>query len=250
MTEVANDKKNLVNVPDRVRLRAWPKMLFFWPSALAALAAGIGTSLSPEMSQRWEFWGTLFFVIFALNLLIITFEFPRSTSLTLVLVIVALAFAFVEINRRYNIIVPLQEFIERLRLAATPDFYFAIFTVYVILLISMFINTRFSYWEISNNEIVHFKGMMQDVERFDTDGLHYQKEITDFFEFVIGGSGRLILDAPAFDNPIILDNVLRINYKANVLDHILEYKQVVVSNSSNQAPVAPQPEAALVERSS
>ena len=65
-------------IPDKIILRAWPKMLFLWPSALAALASGIGTSLSGEMNIRWEFWGTLFLVVFALNLMIITFEFPRN----------------------------------------------------------------------------------------------------------------------------------------------------------------------------
>lgn len=241
MTEVINGQQDFVDIPNKLLLRSWPKMLFFWPAALAALVSGIGTYLNPDWSERWELWGTLFLMVFAFNLMIITFEFPRSTSLTLVLICVALAWIFVEVNRRYNIIVPLRDFIEQLQVAATADFYFTIFLLYLLLLVGMFISTRFSYWEITNNEMIHHKGMMQDVERYATEGLHYSKEVTDFFEYLIGRSGRLVLIAPAIDRPIVLENVIGINRVSQTLDQILEYKRVIVSNPAMPAPVVQQP---------
>ncbi|MBX3014290.1 MAG: hypothetical protein KF832_22395 [Caldilineaceae bacterium] len=231
------------HIPDKIILRAWPKMLFLWPSALLALAAGIGTYLTAETMSRWEFWGTLFLTIFAVNLMVITFEFPRSTSLTLVLACVALAWLLVELNRRYHIIAPVSDFIESLELTARPDFYFALFVIYALLLIGMFISTRFNYWEISNNELLHHKGLLQDVERFSTDGLQYTKQITDFFEYLIGRSGRLIVNTPAFPQPIIIDNVIGINRIAENLDNMLEARRVVVSGGLPQpvaVPVEPQ----------
>lgn len=225
-------------IPDKVILRAWPKMLFLWPSALLALAAGIGTTLTADTASRWEFWGAFFLTVFALNLMIVTFEFPRSTSLTLVLACVALAWVLVEINRRYNIIAPVREFFEALELTAMPDFYFALFVIYVVLLIGMVIGTRFNYWEISNNELVHHKGLMQDVERFSTDGLQYTKQITDFFEYLIGRSGRLVVNTPAFPQPIILDNVIGIHRVAENLDLMLEARRVIVNSGPIQQPVA------------
>lgn len=227
------------NIPDKVVLRAWPKMLFLWPAALLALAAGIGTYMTMDTNNLWEFWGSLFLTIFALNLMIVTFEFPRSTSLTLVLACVALAWILVEINRRYNIIAPLRNFFESLELTARPDFFFAIFVVYVLLLIGMFISTRFNYWEISNNELIHHKGLMQDVERYSTDGLQYTKQITDFFEYLIGGSGRLIVQTPTIGQPIVLENVIGINKVARTLDLMLESQRVVVESAPVQQ-VAPQ----------
>jgi len=224
-------------IPDKIVLRTWPKMLFLWPSAVTALVAGIGTSLSGEMNTRGELWGTFFLVVFALNLMIITFEFPRSTSLTLVLACVALTWIFVEVNRRYNIIAPLRDFIESLELAARPDFYFAVFVIYLLLLLGMFISTRFNYWEISNNELLHHKGMMQDVERFSTDGLQYSKQISDFFEHLIGRSGRLVIKTPAFEQPIVLDNVLGINQVATTLDSMMESRRVVVNHAPEQQVV-------------
>ena len=218
-------------LPDKVVLRAWPKMLFIWPSAFIALAAGIGTYLTADTTNLWEFWGSLFLTVFALNLMIVTFEFPRSTSLTLILACVALTWIFVELNRRYNIIAPLRDFIEALQLSARPDFFFAIFVVYVLLLIGMFISTRFNYWEISNNELIHHKGLMQDVERYSTDGLRYSKQITDFFEYLIGGSGRLVVQTPSIGEPIVLENVIGINRVARTLDLMLESQRVVVEST-------------------
>lgn len=226
-------------LPDKVVLRAWPKMLFIWPSALVALAAGIGTYITADTTNLWEFWGALFLTVFALNLMIVTFEFPRSTSLTLILACVALAWILVELNRRYNIIAPLREFVESLQLAARPDFFFALFVVYVLLLIGMFISTRFNYWEISNNELIHHKGLMQDVERYSTDGLRYSKQITDFFEYLIGGSGRLIVQTPSIGEPIVLENVIGINRVARTLDLMLESQRVVVESAPGQPAQTP-----------
>ena len=223
--------------PEQITLRAWPKMLFLWPSGLFSLVTGVVTYLAPENIGRNEFWGTLFLIVLALNLFIITFEFPRSTSLILVLACVAITWILVELNRRYNIIVPLSNFIESLRLTATPDFYFTIFFIYAVLLIGMLISTRFNYWEISSNELLHHKGLMQDVERFSTDGLQYSKEITDFFEYLIGGSGRLILRSPSIERSITLDNVLGINRIAENLDLMLEYRRVAVNTAPVVQPV-------------
>jgi Ca2+/Na+ antiporter len=238
MTEVRNSDG--MAIPAKIILRTWPKMLFLWPTALAALIAGLGMALLADAPERGELWGTLFLVIFTLNLVVVTFEFPRSTSLTLVLALVALTWIFVELNRRYGIIAPLRDFTEALQLIAMPDFYFAVCVIYLLLLIGMFISTRFSYWEITNNEMVHHRGLMQDVERFSTDGLQYTKQITDFFEYVIGRSGRLIMRTPAVDETIVLDNIIGINQVAHTLDRLLEARRVVVSGVSAPPP-APAP---------
>lgn len=216
--------------PQRVIVHPWPNMIFMWPSALAALLAGLmGYGLMPEYASA-EFWGGLFLTVFAINMMVVTFDFPRSTSLTLVLAGVALAWLFVELNRRYNLIRPLQAFIDGLELRAAPDFYFFLFVLYLILFIGMIIATRFNYWEISSNELVHHKGMMQDVERYTTEGLQYRKEITDFFEYLLAGSGRIVLSGPTMPTPVVLNNVPGVNRIARHLDDILEARRVTLSN--------------------
>lgn len=222
----------------RVRVHPWPTMLFMWPSTLMALVAGLMTQGFVPGYATPEFWGGLFLTVFAINMLVVTFDFPRSTSLTLVLACVALAWLFVELNRRYNLIQPLREFIAGLELTATPDFYFFLFILYLILFVGMIIATRFNYWEISSNELLHYKGMMQDVERYTTEGLQYRKEITDFFEYLLAGSGRIVLSSPTMPTPVVLNNVPGINGIARRLDTILEVQKVAVVNEV-MTPVPP-----------
>ena len=219
-----------------VIVHPWPTMIFMWPSALMALIAGLMTyGFTPEYASD-TFWGGLFLTIFAINMMVVTFDFPRSTSLTLVLAGVALAWLFVELNRRYNLIEPLQRFIAGLQLTATPDFYFFLFILYVLLFIGMTIASRFNYWEISTNEMIHHKGMMQDVERYTTEGLQYRKEITDFFEYLLAGSGRIVLQSPAMPTPVVLNNVPGINGIARQLDTMLEVRRVEIANEPLAAP--------------
>jgi hypothetical protein len=221
----------------KIIVRRWPSLIFLWPAALAALAAGLALSFFPELAAS-RTWGGIFLVVYALNLLVITFDFPRSTSLTLLFGGIALLWLLVELNRRYNIIQPLREFIASLEATAAPDFYFIIFAVHLALFVAMFIGTRFNYWEITNNEIVHHKGLMRDVERYATEGLRYQKQITDFFEYLLAGSGRLIFEAPGMSNTLVLDNVPGINRISRRLDALLEFERVA-------PPVVPvQPEQA------
>jgi hypothetical protein len=213
-------------------------MIFMWPSALMALVAGLMSyDLVPQVASP-EFWGGLFLTVFAINMMVVTFDFPRGTSLTLVLGGIALTWLFVELNRRYNLIQPLQAFLDELELIAAPDFYFFLFVLYLVLFTGMIIATRFNYWEISSNELVHHKGMMQDVERYATEGLQYRKEITDFFEYLLAGSGRIVLSAPAMPTPVVLNNVPGINRIARNLDAILEVRRVALTNEV-AAPAPP-----------
>src|SRR5262245_44170893 len=128
-------------------VRSWPPLIFLWPMALVALVAGLALSLWPALATV-RMWGGLFLVMFALSLVVLTFEFPRSTSLTLLFAAIALAWLFVELNRRYNLIRPLQEFLASLDVNVAPDFYLVLFAIYLVLFIAMFIGTRFNYWEI------------------------------------------------------------------------------------------------------
>ncbi len=217
---------------ESVKIRSWPSMLFMWPSMLLSLIAGLATYTLAETSSAHELWGSLYLIVFAVNLIVVTFDSPRSTSLTILFASIALAWLFVEINRRYNIIEPLSTFIEGLTLRATPDFYFFLFGVYLILFIGMLIATRFDYWVINSNEMMHHQSVMQDVARYATEGMQYNKEIPDFFEYILAGSGRIVINTPTMKRPVILNNVPGINHIARRLDVILEARRVVVTNEN------------------
>ncbi len=69
--------------------------------------------------------------------------------------------------------------------------------------------TRFlDYWEILPNEILHHHGPLSDLERYPTMNLKFDKEIPDVLEWLLLGSGRLVLHVPNVSKAIVLDNVL------------------------------------------
>src|SRR4051812_40303108 len=61
-----------------------PKIVFLYPTFLAALIAGIHASVTKEPHSELTHMMSLgFLVILGLNLIVIAFDFPRTTSLTI-----------------------------------------------------------------------------------------------------------------------------------------------------------------------
>ena len=133
-------------------IRSWPKLIFMWPTAAVALAVGIMMMMMPS----WEnLWGGVFLGFFAFNLVVITFDFPRSTSLTVFVVVVVVILALILINQRFAIIGPVQEWLASRELRASRDFYFTIALTMMALFTGMMVVTRFDYWELTSNELIH-----------------------------------------------------------------------------------------------
>ena len=163
---------------DVLIIRNWPKMVFMWPTALMSLVCGLIATFLPS----WDhFFGGAFLICFTFNLLVITYDFPRSTSLTMLAAIVALVLGVILINQRYGIVAPLQAWLSSLDLKASADFYYAIFAGMFLLFIGMALITRFDYWELTSNELIHHTGLLGNIERFSTGGLKLNTEINDVF---------------------------------------------------------------------
>ena len=208
-------------------IRSWPKMIFLWPTAVVALTAGIVTGLS----EGWaETFGHIFVVVFFLNLAVLTFDFPRSTSLTIFIAVITVGLGIVLLNQQFGIIEPLQKWLASLDVNASPEFYVAIFVSMLLLYFGMAVVTRFDYWELTSNELIHHTGLLGDVERFSTAGLKLNTELNDVFEYVLAGAGRIIINIPGQQRPYVLDNVLRINRVLNVSQELLSRRIVEVSS--------------------
>lgn len=210
--------------------RAWPKMIFLWPSALLALFMGFATWMWPG-SQ--DFWGGLFIIVFGVNLLVLTFDFPRATSLTVLVVAVAVVLGLLLLNQRFDIIPPIKRFFASREIHASREFYFFMFLVDMALFIGMYVVTRFDYWEMTANELIHHHGLLGDVERISTAGLKLNKEISDVFEYMLAGAGRMIILVPSSPRPIILENVLTIAAIERRANQILNARTVRI-----EAPTA------------
>lgn len=193
---------------DVLIIRNWPKMVFMWPTALMALICALIATFAPS----WDhIFGGIFLICFTFNLLVITYDFPRSTSLTMFALIVAVVLGVILINQRYGIIAPLQTWLSSLDIKASSHFYYAIFTGMFLLFIGMAVITRFDYWELTSNELIHHTGLLGNIERFSTAGLKLNTEINDVFEYILAGAGRMIMTIPGSPRPVVLDNVLRFN---------------------------------------
>ncbi len=224
---MANAEKEKT-IPKKLVIRSWPKMIFLWPSGVLCLIIGLLEMFLPDWSQ-WL--GRAFVLCFALNMIVITFDFPRVTSLTVAFAIIAAVVSMILINQYFEIIPPLAGWIQSLDIQATKEFYFAMFAAVVVLYIGMFVVTRFDYWELTANELVHHHGILGDVERHTTAGLKLNKELSDLFEWVLAGSGTLILTVPGVSRPVVLENVPGINMTMRKADYILNARYVRVETS-------------------
>jgi len=213
-------------------IRTWPKMIFLWPTAIFALLAGLGSQFFPSWN---EFLGHSFVICLLLNLTVLTFDFPRSTSLTVFVSLVTLLLVVILINQRFGIIGPVKDWIEGLEIQASRDFYFAVFIGMLVLYGAMAVVTRFDYWELTSNELVHHTGLLGDVERFSTAGLKLNTELNDVFEYLLAGAGRIILDIPGQSRPVVLDNVLQINKVMLVSKDLLSRRVVEVAEPSRSS---------------
>lgn len=212
-----------------VIIRSWPKMIFMWPTAILALAAALVTAMAPEWKN---IIGGSFLLCFALNLVVLTFDFPRSTSLTVFIAVVAVVLILVLLNQNFGIIAPLQKWLGSLEVNATPGFYYCVLTSIGVLFLGMIVVTRFDYWELSSNELIHHSGLLGDVERFSTAGLKLNAEINDVFEYLLSGAGRMILNVPGNVRPVVLDNVLRISFISQAANKMLSHRVVEIAKES------------------
>ncbi len=218
-------------VPHTIVIRSWPKLIFLWPTALLALIAGILQIIAPG----WEnVHGATFLICLALNMIVLSFDFPRSTSLTVFIAIAAFILGLVLLNQQFAIIAPIKHWFASMKLHASPGFYFSIAIMMMLMYVAMAIVTRFDYWEVTSNELIHRTGLLGDVERFSTAGLKLNTEIRDVFEYVLAGAGRVIMNIPGNPRPVVLDNVLRIRRIMDQSKELLSRRVVEVAHSGKQ----------------
>ncbi|MBM3999654.1 MAG: hypothetical protein FJ297_08980 [Planctomycetes bacterium] len=212
----------------------YPKIVFLYPTFIAALVATVwmaivGKSMiGPEDTSvviiTWLFLG-----VFATNLAVMTFDFPRATSLTMFFLFAAIVLgAILLFTMNPGLLPQITKIVTSIRPVANTTF----FAIIVVLLGGMFasvlVSVRFDYWEVRHNELLHHHGVLSDLKRFSSPHLRIDKEINDVFEFLLLGSGRLILQPSNERRAIILDNVLFINKKEAAITQMLGALQVEV----------------------
>jgi hypothetical protein len=219
-----------------VIIRARPKVVFFYPTLLVALLAGFWTLGSMQaglqLAEASLTPGRIFWWVFFVNLLGISFDFTRGEFLALVLFCGFSVLGIILLDERFDLVAPVQNALSTVNLKAHPHFYFMIAIAIAICLAGVFILGHFDYWEITHNEILHHRGFLGDLERFPAPNLRLTKEIPDLFEyslfFVLGGTGRIVIHPHGSSRSVVLENVIGVNKIETRIQTMLASLQVKV----------------------
>jgi hypothetical protein len=220
--------------PQRIFLVPYPKIIFLYPSFFAALAAGAVLYFfsQPQVGPSdvvAVVCSVVFLGILAINLVVLSFDFPRGTSLTLFFLLAAIALgATVLFILRPEVLPAISNVLKQVQPVANATFYFVVAGILAALYAVMFVIVRFDYWEVRPNELLHHHGLLSDLKRYAAPNLRIDKEINDVFEYMLLRSGRLILHPSGERRAIILDNIPFISQKEEQITKMLGALQVQV----------------------
>lgn len=218
--------------PGQVFLVSYPKIVFLYPTVVFALFCAIYMWFRGEPKPEDTFQFTvarIFLVGLTLNLVVLSFDFPRTTSLTIFFAVTALVIGLWMLFRSNPTMLPkVVAGILTIQPYANASFYM-IFTIFMLLLYAgVLVSRRFDYWEVKGNELLHHHGVLSDLKRLSAPNLRIDKEINDVFEYLLLRSGRLILHSSNERRAIVLENVLFINSKEERITRMLGALQVRV----------------------
>jgi hypothetical protein len=122
--------------------------------------------------------------------------------------------------------------LSRFRPLANATFYFTLATLFGVIYAFVIVGTRFDYWEVRPNELLHHSGLLSDLKRYSAPHLRIDKEINDVFEFLLLRSGTLILQPSQERRAIVLENVMNISRKEDQITRMLGALQVQVRDGA------------------
>jgi hypothetical protein len=214
-----------------VIIRPWPKVVFLYPTFVVATIFFLVSALRPAAEGQMGVpgLGNAFMLVFALNLLVFSFDFSRIKSITLLILVVCVALLVLWADTKWEVTGFLGRVIDKIDIQMNTAFYgwLSAFLAFVLLLV--LINTRFNYFEVNHREILHHHGYLGDVTRWPTDGLLMNKEIYDLVEFLLLRSGRLVFLPPNAKEAIVIDNVIGVNRIEHRIKDLLSVMAVRMS---------------------
>lgn len=223
------------SAPESVIIRPWPKVVFLYPTFVCATIffflswLGMG---KVDGQAGSSVLGNTFMLVLLLNLLVFSFDFSRIKSITIVVSIVAVVLLILWVDTKTDITGFLGRLFHSIDIQMNTAFYGFLSAGLGFLLLLVFINTRFNYYEINAREILHHHGYLGDIQRWSTEGLEMNKEIADVVEFLLLRSGRLIFRPATAKTSIVLDNVASVNQIEKDVNDLLS----VVAVRFNQQP--------------
>ena len=225
--------------PKSILLVPYPKFVFLYPVLVVSVVAAIITAFFEEpldpSNRAAVMLGVAFLGVLGVNLVILAFDFPRTTSLTLFFFAAAVVMGFVLVCMYHPELLPvLSGVLKRFHPLANATFYWTFAGILSLLFLAVMISVRFDYWEVRPNELLHHHGILSNLERFSAPNLRIDKEINDIFEYLLLRSGRLILQSSSERRAIILDNIPYIRKKEEAITRMLGALQVQVRKDNGE----------------
>lgn len=226
-------------IPERIVLISYPKVIFLYPAWLMSIVAATYLSFTTKPFDGTNtisvMMSTLFLGILAVNLVVLAFDFPRTTSLTLFFFAAAVVMGLVLLfEYRPEMLPAVTSTFKTYTPEANATFYWSIAGILSLIFLAAYIAVHFDYWEVRPNELLHHHGILSNLERFPAPHLRIDKEINDVFEYLLLRSGRLILQPSEERRAIILDNVPFIERKEETITRMLGALQVQVRTDTSE----------------
>ena len=216
-------------------LISYPKIVILYPTFIAAFIAALVSSFLTLDSPHNQVVGIVFLTVTGVNLVVLSFDFPRTTSLNLFFVFLVIVMGTVLTSIYVPTLIPaLTEVLKRIDPRANAHFYFGFVTMLSLLYIAMMINIRFDYWEVRPNELLHHHGVLSNLERYSAPNMRISKEIDDVFEYMLLRSGRLIIHPSNEPRAFVLETVLGIDKKEIAITKMLGALQVQVRDDKSE----------------
>lgn len=169
--------------------------------------------------------GSVFILVFLLNILVISFDFPGLKALVLALVILLV----VVLLWKLELLGPIGKQLSLLSgtLYASWVFYAMIAGIIAIMIFSgIFYNRMFNQWIVESNRLLHRHGFLGDFTEYPVVDLQLDKDIDDVLEHVLLFSGTLTFRPNPTTPPIRLENVPGINGKERKIRNLIRKIQV------------------------
>ena len=168
-------------------------------------------------------------IIFFSNFFVSALDFPSAKFLIIILgtLIVVLLIIFLGLFPTLEQVGILGE---NINLGLPAEFYLIMTIILGLILGLVVLTSRFDYYRIERNEIIHKKGLFTThIERFPVRGLRIKKEIPDLFEYLMFRAGSLTLII-AKGTVVHLNTVLNVKKKVERIDFLLSSLHVVMES--------------------
>lgn len=172
--------------------------------------------------------GIVFLLLLAFTLFTLTLDIEvRWALVSFTSTIIVLLLIYI-LDQQFNFLPDLIPRLFELSPMATPQFYLAVFIIWVVLMVISMVVVRFHYVKVESNEVIVVGGILQREQRYSTINMRYMRDIQDVFEYYLPfvNSGRLILSFQGDYDSVVIDNVMNIDKVTEQLDELTGYMQV------------------------